>query len=838
MYKSGDLNKNIEKLKSDLRLIRFAEKFDIELLKDGNPVVYLPILHYIFLSYSRDIAQLLLDNDYEIFSKSDKEFVEKILKALVSIFNYKPNITAKQFFSNGYAEAKVIFCSEVIRVIKQENQNIIKKRYNNQSLKNLKGSNSKNKNNESFRSAKSSQSNSNSYNKNLNFNNFINNNLNNKNNELDQEEDFINYQFQEDISPKESNKNNNKIKSNKQENYSNFQYNSNSENQKLNIQNQNDLFKKNLKNPKISIKKQNTKDDLDVMPTSPKFNYENDEFIKKYEDKNINENNYFPQNKTEGKTNYNNDINRKQNNRNYEEDSYDKVNDENHNKSIKSEFNSKKINQSIPNSVKNKDNRSQNRDINEKNSPYKNRDNNINIIRKFKDEIIENERQSSPDINKNSNFNSLKNKHGYPLNNKNFLNEEEPEAYDYSTTLGTNKNANNNFKINEKYNFDKNLNNDQNNNEIIIDSHEAEISNKNQKTSNIDFASLVNILNGLGETVKLMTNKIETFKNNIENRVGNLEAEMAIIKNKISIYENSKSKQPQLILTQSLNNNSNLATLPNQNQSQSHHDDYFFSFAADENINLNISNSISNNYLIQQQQHPNNYISQNFNRDNNHTNFVKNQMENKTPNENNIKNNFNNLNNINPPKYKDFASTGTNNNINTTSNLINNPNTNNYNFTNNNFNTIGEGPVKILKNIPDGRSNPNINKSRYQCQNIDVQEKVSNHYPDNFEDKNNTFINNNLNIESISRRTNSSSKNQNLFQNFETQNNSANKLFNNYENDSSTKKQSIISYANNNNNIDINNNGKSIPEIDDTDAMIKRVSDRFKETQKLLNEFK
>ena len=68
MHKSGDINKNIEKLKIELKQIRYPETIDTSQMTDGNPLIFLPIIHYAFLSYSKYVAQYLFDNEYELFS--------------------------------------------------------------------------------------------------------------------------------------------------------------------------------------------------------------------------------------------------------------------------------------------------------------------------------------------------------------------------------------------------------------------------------------------------------------------------------------------------------------------------------------------------------------------------------------------------------------------------------------------------------------------------------------------------------------------------------------------------------------------------------------------------
>lgn len=175
MYKTGDLIKNIEKLKIELKQIKYPQKIEADSISEGNPLVFLPILHFTLLSYSKYIAQLLLDNKYELFSKSDKEFINKIFKAMIELFNYKPSINPRQFFMNGYAEGKVIFCLEVIRLVKLEHNSQVKKAYS----VNVKNINvvKRNKSNDSFRSNKSTDRAKDDF---VNYNNYNTNSNHNK----------------------------------------------------------------------------------------------------------------------------------------------------------------------------------------------------------------------------------------------------------------------------------------------------------------------------------------------------------------------------------------------------------------------------------------------------------------------------------------------------------------------------------------------------------------------------------------------------------------------------------------------------------------------------------
>jgi hypothetical protein len=155
MFKTGDILKNIERLRSELKSIKYPEQIDQECLKEGNPLFFLPILHYTVLSFSKYFAQYLLENDYELFSKSDKDFIAKLFLAMIHLFNFKPSLNPRQFFSSGYAEAKVIFCLEVLKIVKSEHNTLVKKYYSlSVNAKNLSNK-TKGKFNDSFRSNKS-----------------------------------------------------------------------------------------------------------------------------------------------------------------------------------------------------------------------------------------------------------------------------------------------------------------------------------------------------------------------------------------------------------------------------------------------------------------------------------------------------------------------------------------------------------------------------------------------------------------------------------------------------------------------------------------------------------
>lgn len=864
MSKSGDLNKNIERLKNELRLIKFSEKIDMELLKDGNPMIFLPILHYVFLAYSKNIAQLLLQNNYELFSKSDKEFIEKIFKATSNLFGFKPNITTKQFFSTGYAEAKLVFVSDIIKLIRQENQNLIKKQYNPQSLKSLK--NSKNRNDESFRSARSSNSvnnntslnNVNNYNtqnnKKLNFNNVLGNNNNSP--EHFDEEDFINYQFKDDYF--DGNNASDALKAN---NFKNDEIinrvqvikHSSVNNINNNIPNNNNLNSNNYgwdevegvskeeyhPNP-ISGNinyceiKNNDKEDIDILPYSPKFNCPN-----------TSNRDFVISNRKAFDLDFNNNKNNSSINSNKVRNHFNSMKEKNrilyphaptaqrtngcdsHNDSLAEEPSKKQQNNVLSNQLRNQGN--------------------INFIRE--------DLKSCNDI-KNNIPNSVQNK------SYNFAQEKTSS----SNLDDGNINYNNKKQIIKKNNKPENilknninkLNSNPNNEaQDLAENEDVQYRNgypndaigKNSNNNNLDFNSLVQILNNLGQTVSIMTNKIEAFKTKIESRVGNLEAELAILKNKFSIFENLKVKQnssnnPN---SQSIYNPNNTLPNHNQNQSQANEDD-FFSFAADENLNLTVSSS------LQKAHNPNLQYANNLANHRNPSNSINEGFEpimNSKQKNNNIASISLSSNNNAMKEYSASNSiSNTNYNANCKNNTYYNANSNStpnktYSIDQSTKPSIqqsnlirnmppGDGPIKVFGNLDDqhpnstkneSRSNNIVNNNTFKYnfnQNIfsnEEQASYNHHAYNNHSNSNNNISNKNPALYDSAKKTTYNSE-----------------LTYEYTNNHTMKPNSNSNAYINTGNVGYVN--KFPNESDDTDALIRRVAERFKETQILLNELK
>ena len=131
MFRTGDIQKNIEKLRIELHQIKYPDKPDSEILRSGNPEIFLPIIHYSLFNYSKYVADFLNQNNYNMFAKCDLDFINSAFKSLIKLFNYKPSLSTKQFFSEGFVEAKVILCSDIINLVKTKHSQLCKKAYSN-----------------------------------------------------------------------------------------------------------------------------------------------------------------------------------------------------------------------------------------------------------------------------------------------------------------------------------------------------------------------------------------------------------------------------------------------------------------------------------------------------------------------------------------------------------------------------------------------------------------------------------------------------------------------------------------------------------------------------------
>ena len=133
--KTGDIKGNIESLIRNLKLIKYPSQVSFK-LSNGNPKIYLPIIHFCSFNFSSLAAKFLSDKNYNMYAKSGLDFINTAFKCLIILFNYKPDINTNQFFSNGYAKEKKVLFKEIIDLFLQKDSELSRKNKGNKYSKN------------------------------------------------------------------------------------------------------------------------------------------------------------------------------------------------------------------------------------------------------------------------------------------------------------------------------------------------------------------------------------------------------------------------------------------------------------------------------------------------------------------------------------------------------------------------------------------------------------------------------------------------------------------------------------------------------------------------------
>lgn len=75
MAATGDINNNFEKLKSELKAIKYTNLIKQEEAFEGYPFVFLPIFHHTLLVYSPSVASFIVEKGFDLFAKNDNKFI-------------------------------------------------------------------------------------------------------------------------------------------------------------------------------------------------------------------------------------------------------------------------------------------------------------------------------------------------------------------------------------------------------------------------------------------------------------------------------------------------------------------------------------------------------------------------------------------------------------------------------------------------------------------------------------------------------------------------------------------------------------------------------------------
>ena len=125
MQSKGDIRANFEKLKIELRQIKYLTPLEQGQVTDGIPLAFLPMIHHALLVYSPLVATFIAEKGFELQAKSDFRFIQNTYKLLLDHFGgYKPQITIQQFFTKGFSECKIIMTTEIISLMKQKHKEL------------------------------------------------------------------------------------------------------------------------------------------------------------------------------------------------------------------------------------------------------------------------------------------------------------------------------------------------------------------------------------------------------------------------------------------------------------------------------------------------------------------------------------------------------------------------------------------------------------------------------------------------------------------------------------------------------------------------------------------
>ncbi|GBG34605.1 Centrosomal protein of 44 kDa [Hondaea fermentalgiana] len=124
---TGDLRNNLEKLRSELRGTCVKdEDVDLEAVARGEPTGFLPLLHKVLLDDSLHLARYLSERGYQLYPIQDRPFLEGVFRVVRNEFSYRPSLTLEQFLSSGFAERKIIFVCDVVKLCRRKADELVR----------------------------------------------------------------------------------------------------------------------------------------------------------------------------------------------------------------------------------------------------------------------------------------------------------------------------------------------------------------------------------------------------------------------------------------------------------------------------------------------------------------------------------------------------------------------------------------------------------------------------------------------------------------------------------------------------------------------------------------
>jgi hypothetical protein len=97
--------------------------------------MFLPVLHFLLLKYSRHLARFVLDQGFNLTEQTDLRFMETLFRFAREHLKYHPTLVLPQFFARGFAERKLILVTDLIQLCKEKNKELSKEKISKKKFK-------------------------------------------------------------------------------------------------------------------------------------------------------------------------------------------------------------------------------------------------------------------------------------------------------------------------------------------------------------------------------------------------------------------------------------------------------------------------------------------------------------------------------------------------------------------------------------------------------------------------------------------------------------------------------------------------------------------------------
>jgi hypothetical protein len=118
----GQLESNVYKVRRVLEKTGYADVINekkIEELSAGNSSAILKIIHHLLFRASERFTEFLNKSVHpDVKFMPDETFFKNISLILCDLFNYRVDMTSKQFFGPGFAEKKLIMILDLYDILK------------------------------------------------------------------------------------------------------------------------------------------------------------------------------------------------------------------------------------------------------------------------------------------------------------------------------------------------------------------------------------------------------------------------------------------------------------------------------------------------------------------------------------------------------------------------------------------------------------------------------------------------------------------------------------------------------------------------------------------------